>query len=140
MSMIRKLVFAVAVLCISHIARAQVMAQKKEWLTIRSANLKCWQCKDILEKYLTSENESTMESGIVQRRYNLISGEIRLQYYPDRVTPDVIRTVLANAGFDADSLKAEPEPYKKLPPICKRAKDGGGPTKGKPCHIPPYNP
>jgi len=138
--MIRKLVFAVAVLSISHISHAQVMAQKKEWVTIRSANLKCWQCKDILEKYLTSENESTMESGIVQRKYNLISGEIRLQYYPDRVTPDVIRTVLANAGFDADSLKAEPEPYQKLPPICKRAEDGGGPQKGKPCHIPPYNP
>ena len=138
--MIRKLVFAVVVLFISHISFAQVMAQKKEWLTIKSANLKCWQCKDILEKYLTSENESTMESGIVQRRYNLISGEIRLQYYPDRVTPDVIRTVLANAGFDADSLKAEAEPYKKLPPICKRTEDGGGPTKGKPCHIPPYNP
>ena len=138
--MYKRLFILFVVLCFFDAVNAQVMAQKKEWITIKSSNLKCWQCKDILEKYLTSENESTMESGIVQRRYNLISGEIRLQYYPDRVTPDVIRTVLLNAGFDADSLKAESEPYKKLPPICKRAEDGGGPTKGKPCHIPPYNP
>ena len=80
-----------------------------------------------------------MESGIIQRRYNLISGEIRIQYFPDRVTPDVIRTVLNNAGYDADDTKAEPEAYKKLSPLCKRAEDGGGPQKGKPCHLEPYN-
>jgi hypothetical protein len=58
---------------------------------------------------------------------------------PDRVTPDEIRTAMNNAGFDADTTKAEPDVYKVLPPICKRPEDGGGPQKGKPCHIPPYN-
>lgn len=135
----KKLFIAIAVLFISNAVQSQVMAAKKEWITIKSANLKCWECKERLEKYLISENESTMESGIVQRKYNLLSGEIRIQYYPDRVTPDVIRTVLNNAGYDADSTKAEPEAYKKLPPICKRAEDGGGPQKGKPCHLQPYN-
>ena len=132
------MVFMVIAGC-SFAVKAQVMAAKKEWITIKSTNLKCWECKEKLEKYLTSENESTMESGIIQRRYNLISGEIRIQYFPDRVTPDVIRTVLNNAGYDADDTKAEPEAYKKLSPLCKRAEDGGGPQKGKPCHLEPYN-
>jgi hypothetical protein len=118
---------------------AQVMPQKVQWITIKSANLKCWQCKDKLEDYLVSENESTMQSGMVERKYNLLAGEIRIKYYPDRVTPDVIKTVINNAGFDADSTKAEPSAYKLLPPICKRQEDGGGPTKGKPCHMQPYN-
>jgi hypothetical protein len=46
---------------------------------------------------------------------------------------------LNNAGFDADDSKAEESAYKKLPPICKRAADGGGPQKGKPCHMQPIN-
>ena len=124
---------------IASFAKSQVMPGKLEWLTIKSSNLKCWTCKEYLEKYLTSENESTLDHAIIQRRYNLIAGEIRIQYYPDRAKPDDIRTVLNNAGFDADSTKAEPDAYKKVPPICKRAEDGGGPQKGKPCHLQPFN-
>jgi len=139
--MIKKCILSLLMIVLIKLAGAQVMAQKKEWITIKSPNLKCWQCKALLEKYLISENESTMQSGIVQRKYNLIVGEIRIQYYPDRVTPDEIRTVINNAGFDTEDAKAEPEPYKKLPPICKRAEDGGGQQKGAPpCHIEPYQP
>jgi len=117
--------------------KAQVMPTRAQWITIKSDNLKCWECKERLEKYLISENESTLDNGILQRRYNLISGEIRIQYSSDRVQPDMIRTVINNAGFDADNQKAEEDAYKLLPPICKRAEDGGGPQKGKPCHLEP---
>ncbi len=113
---------------------------KSEWVTIKSANLKCWECKERLEKYLIVENKANMESGLIQWKINLLQGEIKLQYWPDRVDPDNIRIALNNAGFDADSTKAEEDAYKKLPPICKRAEDGGGPLKGgKPCHIGPMN-
>lgn len=137
--MAKKFLLAAIIFCLAYSVHAQVMPGRAEWITIKSANLKCWECKERLEKYLVSENESTMESGMLQRRYNLILGEIRIQYSPDRVKPDVIRTVINNAGFDADNEKADDEAYKKLPPICKRAEDGGGPQKGKPCHMQPYN-
>lgn len=117
--------------------KAQVMTQKMQWVTIKSANLKCWECKERLMVYLKQENETSMQSGMTDYRFNLLNGEIRIFYHPDRVTADEIRTAINNAGFDADSTKAEPDAYKKLPPICKRAEDGGGPAKGKPCHIPP---
>ena len=120
-------------------SKAQVMAAKQEWITIKSANLKCWECKERLDRYLVLENNAIFEKGLIQWRINLISGEIRLQYIPDRVTPDDIRAALNNAGFDADTEKASEEAYKKLPPICKRVEDGGGPQKGKPCHLPPIN-
>ena len=40
--------------------------------------------------------------------------------------------------FDVDSAKATPDSYAKLPPVCKRAAEGGGQKKGAPpCKLPP---
>lgn len=132
----KKAIFiTIALVLISHILWAQ--QDKAQWITIKSANLKCWECKEKLEQYLSVENQANMESGLIQWKINLLQGEIKFQYYPDRVNPDMIRTALNNAGFDADNEKAEEDAYKLLPQACKRAADGGGPQKGKPCHIKP---
>ena len=108
-----------------------------QWVTIKSANLRCWECKERLEKWLIVENKSNMEQGIAQWKINLIQGEIKLQYLPDRTNPETIRAAINNAGFDADDEKAEEGAYSKLPAACKRAEDGGGPKNGKPCHVKP---
>ena len=117
---------------------AQVMAAKAKTVVIKSANLRCWVCKEKLEEYLVRENEDNMQSGMLKRTYNLMAGEVRVQYLSDRVSVDAIKTALNNAGFDADSALATPDSYKRLPPICKRKEDGGGPQTGKPCHIEPF--
>ena len=117
--------------------KAQVMSHKPVWVTIKSANLHCWACKELLDRYLLVENKSNMESGMINWTYNLINGEIRIQYLPDRVNIEDIRTAMNNAGFDADTTKAEPSVYRALPKACKLAEDGGGPQKGKPCHLQP---
>ncbi|MBC7721379.1 MAG: hypothetical protein H7068_05100 [Pedobacter sp.] len=136
----KKIIFIVMIASFFSVkTNAQVMAAKSQWVSIKSANLRCWECKEKLEQYLTRENEDNMQSGMLQRKYNLLQGEIRVQFLSDRVSVDAIRTALNNAGFDADSTKAVSENYLKLPPICKRKEDGGGPQKGKPCHIEPYN-
>ncbi len=109
-----------------------------KWVTIKSANLRCWECRDALDKYLLKEKGLT-ENGIVQWKINLLQGEIRIQFLPDHTNADALKTTLNNAGFDADDQKAEPESYKKIPPSCKRAEDGGGPQKNKPCHVPPVS-
>ena len=118
---------------------AQAQQPKPVWITIKSANLKCWECKEKLEKFLIVENESNMENGIAQWKINLLQGEIRLQYLPDRTNPETIRAAMNNAGFDADNEKAEENAYKSLPQPCKRPEEGGGPQKGKPCHVQPVN-
>ena len=110
-----------------------------QWITIKSANLRCWECKERLDKYLLVENKSNMESGLMQWKINMLQGEIKIQYLPDRASPETIKAALNNAGFDADNDKADPEAYKKLPVPCRRAEDGGGPQKGKPCHVQPVN-
>ncbi|MBS1639177.1 MAG: hypothetical protein JST94_00075 [Bacteroidetes bacterium] len=135
----KKILFIICFAFAAVFVNAQVMSAKMEWLTIKSNNLKCWVCKEKLMDYLKTENAMNMQNGMTDYRFNLLQGEIKIFYHPDRVSADEIRTAMNNAGFDADSTKAEPDAYKKLPPICKRAEDGGGPTKGKPCHIQPIN-
>ena len=118
-------------------AGAQVMQQKAQWATISMPQLKCWVCKEKVDQFLLTEKGPNGDAGIVQWKIAMNTGTLRIQYVPDRITLDYIRTTLNNAGYDADSTKAEPDAYKMLPPICKRAEDGGGPQKGKPCNLPP---
>ncbi len=118
-------------------ARSQIMQQKPQWVTLSVPQLKCWVCKDRFENYLLREKGPNDDAGIIKWTINMNAGTIRIQYVPDRISPDYLRTAINNAGFDADSSKAEEDSYKKLPPLCKRAEDGGGPQKGKPCNIPP---
>ncbi len=132
-----KKLIAITAICLGLSGFVQAQESKVQWLTVKSANLKCWECKDVLERYLIVENKANMEGGIIQWKFNLLQGEIKFQYYPDRVNPDMIRTALNNAGFDADKELATPEAYKTLPTICRRAADGGGPQPKKPCHLEP---
>lgn len=134
----KKILFLAGCL-LTGVGAVQAQQPKPEWVTIKSANLRCWECKEKLDKYLLMENKANMESGMMTWKINLLQGEIKVQFLPDRTSASAIKAALNNAGFDADADKAEPEAYKLLPPICKRAEDGGGPQPRKPCHMQPYN-
>lgn len=134
----KKILFLAGCL-LAGVCALQAQQPKPEWVTIKSANLRCWECKERLDKYLLMENKANMESGMMTWKINLLQGEIKVQFLPDRTSASAIKAALNNAGFDADADKAEPEAYKLLPPICKRAEDGGGPQPRKACHVQPYN-
>lgn len=136
LNMNMKKIIVVLLLLIS-VNNASAQSAKAEWVILKSNNLKCWECKDVLDKYLTKEKENT-EGGIVQWKINLLLGEVRIQFLPDRTSADEVRAAVNNAGFDTDKEKALDEAYKKLPPSCKRAEEGGGPQLRKPCHVKPY--
>jgi hypothetical protein len=127
----------VALLVLISVNDASAQSAKAEWVVLKSNNLKCWECKDVLDKYLTKEKDNT-DGGIVQWKINLLQGEVRIQYLPDRTSADEVRAAVNNAGFDTDKEKALDEAYKKLPPSCKRADEGGGPQLRKPCHVKPF--
>ncbi len=136
--MLKKIFFLLfALMLIGKGLQAQVMQAKQQWITIVSENLRCWECKDKLDRYMIKENNANYEKGMLKWTYNLIKGEIKILYLPDRITADDIRTIINNAGFDADTTKADSLTYKNLIPICKRAADGGGPKKGQPCNVEP---
>ena len=130
----KKLILFVAIVTLASASFAQ--NRKPEWITVTTPNVRCWECKLRLEDYMAREIQSN-QSGIIKMTINLLSGTTRVQYYPDRTNPNYIKTAFNNAGFDADDMKATEESYKTLPPSCKRIAEGGGPKKGKPCHMNP---
>lgn len=119
-------------------ASAQVMSAKAQWVTLNVPQLKCWECKDRLDKYLLREKGPNDDAGIMKWTVNMVSGTLKVQYVPDRITLDYIKTAINNAGFDVDSTMATEDSYKKLPPVCKRVVEGGGQIKGQPsCRLSP---
>lgn len=134
-----KKILTIAAFCwIGTAVNAQVMATKAQWVTLSIPQLKCWECKEKLDKYLLREQGTNGDAGILRWTINMTSGTMRMQYAADRINLDVIRTAIANAGFDVDSVKANEDSYNVLPPICKRAAEGGGQKKGAPpCKLPP---
>ncbi len=116
---------------------AQVMQAKPVWSTLQIPQLKCWECQQRLDQYLTREKGPNTDAGIIKWIDNIHIGTIRIQYFPDRITLDYIRTAIANAGFDADTVTAEPDSYKRLPPPCKKTTDGSGYGPFKYCNLDP---
>ncbi|MCX6265205.1 MAG: hypothetical protein NTZ47_11810 [Bacteroidetes bacterium] len=127
--MMNKLGWVLLVVIFS-LGKSAAQQPKSEWVIIKSARL---------EKHLTVVNKANMESAMIQWKIQLLQGEIKVQFWPDRTSAEDIRVAINNAGFDADSSLATEDSYKLLPPICKRAVDGGGQKKGAPpCHVQPY--
>ena len=61
----------VVILLVGSLTIARAQSSKSEWVTVKSANLKCWECKERLERYLIVENKANMESGMIQWKFNL---------------------------------------------------------------------
>jgi mercuric ion binding protein len=131
----------VLMLCVVLMFAFSSNAQEKrpEWATLKIPQIKCWECKERLDRYLLKEKGPNDDGGIIRWTIAVASGTMRIQFIPSRINLNYIKTAINNAGFDVDDMKAEEEAYKKLQPLCKRAEEGGGPQKGKPCHLPPLN-
>ena len=116
---------------------AQVMQSKAVWATIKVPQLKCWECEQRLNQYLIREKGPNTDAGIIQWKMDLRNAILKIQYFPDRMNLPYLETAIANAGFDADTVTAEPDSYKMLPPPCKKATDGSGYGPFKYCELDP---
>jgi periplasmic mercuric ion binding protein len=98
------------------------MAQQKAQLTavIKTPTVQCQQCKDRIEKYMSHEE------GIVKINVDYKKKITTVTYLTDRTNVENIKALIANVGYDADDVTAEPDAYKRLPTCCKKPEDGGG--------------
>jgi mercuric ion binding protein len=94
-----------------------------ESATISVPTVQCEQCKDRIEKYLTRED------GVLTAKVDYKKKTCKVTYLWDRTNIENIKTAIANVGYDAGDVTADPEAYKKLPTCCKKPEDGGGPQK-----------
>jgi len=97
-------------------------AQTKAQLTakIPTPTVQCDMCKERIETYLKRYD------GVTYVNVNLKRKETTVKYLTDRTNIENIKTAIANAGYDADDVPANPDAYKGLPKCCKKPEDGGG--------------
>ena len=119
----RLLFLMIAVTGISFFASAQtktLLAAK-----IITPTVQCDMCKERIETYLKRYD------GVTYVNVNVKKKETTVKYLTDRTNIENIKTAIANAGYDADDVPANPDAYKALPKCCKKPEDGGGMGKPK---------
>jgi copper chaperone CopZ len=93
---------------------------KVQKATISTPQAQCEEAKTIIEKIAPQYLD-----GLISINVNFKSKKTQVSWHPDRTNMEEIKTAIANAGFDADDVTANPDTYKKLPPCCKKPEDGG---------------
>ena len=91
--------------------------------TISTPTIQCDMCKATLEPFLKRIDGVTFVNVGVKKK------QIRVKYLTDRTNMEMIKASIANAGYDAAEISANPEAYKMLPKCCKKPEDGGGMPK-----------
>ena len=90
---------------------------KAEVVTIKTSAV-CESCKARIEKVLKNTD------GVLEAKLNLDDKKVKVKYDPEKTTPDQIRTVIANTGYDADNVKKTDDGFKKLPHCCQKGGAG----------------
>ena len=70
-------------------------------------------CKTSIENFLVHEY------GVSSVKADYRKHIVTVTWYPNRTNIENIKTALANMGYDADDVTAEPGAFKRLPPACK---------------------
>jgi copper chaperone CopZ len=102
-------------------ASAQVKAIQTA--KISTPTVQCDMCKKKIETYLKRYD------GVQTINVNVKKKETMVKYITDRINEEEIKTAIANAGYDAGDVTANPDSYKMLPKCCKKPEDGGGMEK-----------
>jgi copper chaperone CopZ len=93
-----------------------LQAQQKKPITVKivTPTVQCESCKKKIEEYLK------YEEGITKAVVDFKQKKTTVTYLSDRTNLENIKTAIANAGYDAEEIKAEPDAYNKLPKCCKK--------------------
>ena len=112
------------VLGISAVSFGQVVRKGTiETATIKTPTVQCEECKDRIERYLAKEDGVQKVTVDYKRKITKVT------YLVDRTNYENVKTAIANVGYDADDVTANPDAYQKLPKCCKKTEDGGGHSK-----------
>jgi len=118
----KKLFFSILAVCFFGLAS---FAQQKaiQTVKIKTPTVQCEKCKKTIEDYVKHMD------GIMTVNVNVKKQETTVKYITDRTNEEMIKAAIANAGYDANEIAANPDSYKALPKCCKKPEDGGGKPK-----------
>jgi mercuric ion binding protein len=118
----KKLLLSVLAICF---LSAASLAQTKaiQIVKISTPTIQCDMCKKTIEDLLKRYD------GVMTVSVNVKKKETTVKYITDRTNEEIIKAAIANAGYDANEIAANPDVYKTLPKCCKKTEDGGGMKK-----------
>jgi periplasmic mercuric ion binding protein len=101
----------IACITFSNYGFAQQKAVQKA--VIKTPGLQADVCKPGVENFLVHEY------GVSSVKADYKRHTVTVAWYTARTNIENIKTALANMGYDADDVTAEPDAAKKLPPPCR---------------------
>lgn len=122
----KKLLLSLVVFCFITVSTS---AQQKAVVTtkISTPTVQCDMCKKTIEDLL--KRYDGVLSVNVKLNKDSAKREVVVKYLTDRINEETLKAAIANAGYDANEIAANPESYKALPKCCKKPEDGGGMPK-----------
>ena len=96
---------------------ANAQTKAVENTVISTPTVQCGMCKGKIEKWL-SQSE-----GVKAVKVDIKKKQVHVTYLTDRTNKENLKAEIANLGYDAEDVKAEPDAYKKLPTCCKKPED-----------------
>lgn len=119
----KKLLFSLVAFCFITIA-ATGQQKPIQIVKINTPTVQCDMCKktieDLLKRYDGVMSVNVRLNKDSTKRITIV------KYITDRINEETIKAAIANAGYDANEIAANPESYKALPKCCKKPEDGGG--------------
>jgi periplasmic mercuric ion binding protein len=115
----KKLLFSLLVI-VGFTFSSSAQTKSLQTVKINTPTVQCSTCKNKIETYLKRYN------GITSVNVNYKKKETTVKYVTDRINEEEIKAAIANAGYDANDVTANPDSYKRLPQCCKKPEDGGG--------------
>ena len=91
--------------------------QKPITVKINTPTVQCEKCKKRIEDYMK------VEEGVLKTVVDFKQKRTTVTYLTDRTNLENIKTAIANAGYDAEDIKADKDIYAKLPTCCKKPSD-----------------
>jgi mercuric ion binding protein len=103
----------VSLLTILFLSFQAVKADDEKVVKIKTTAV-CEMCKARIERTLG------LSKGIKESDLNLKDKVVTVKYNPKKTTPESIRTIIVNTGYDADEILANKKAHDKLPDCCKK--------------------
>jgi periplasmic mercuric ion binding protein len=95
-------------------------AQKKVETVLIKTSIYCDHCNRCESCGARLEQAVFKQKGIKRVDIDEAMKIVKVVYNPQKTTADQIRQAIAKAGFDADTVKANPDAYELLDGCCKK--------------------
>lgn len=107
-------IFVLGILFMATISDSSFAQQKTlQKAIIKTPGVQCDACKTRIENYLVHEY------GVSSVKADYRKHTVTVVWYTDRTNIENIKTAIANMGYDADDVTADPDAYKRLPVTCQ---------------------